>query len=187
MAHNQTSIYLIENVGGGVVDMLFFVDEQPVNTWFDLHVGQDDRLTFFGDPQKTIYASFIDCRKESPTLHRRIDISFNPDPTKHLHIERGIAYRTYNKKHVTVRVENLWYISDTNPNYDLSNDNISFRGDDDPKHFPAVEVNTHPAPAEVLQFVLSQQQKALLAGKARPISSRAVLNSDMKRVTVVPK
>jgi len=143
-SHTESSIYHIKS-DGGVSDLLFHKTDET-SDWFDLHVGQIDRLTFFGALDKTIFASFIDCRKDSPTQHRRLDISFNPDPMFNLHIDRGIAYKISNKKHITIRVENIWYMSEKTPDYDFTNDNIVFRGDEAPKTFPTVRVNELPMP-----------------------------------------
>ncbi|WP_266171127.1 hypothetical protein [Dyella subtropica] len=127
-----------------------------------LHVGQVDRLTFFGPADTLIRAFFVDCRRGSPTLHQRVDLTLHPDPRFHLVIERGIGHLLYNKSSVTVRNETLWYAALDNPDYDLSNDSMNFRVDDDPANWPVVDVNDLPLPDAVLQYVLSTQQRALI-------------------------
>jgi hypothetical protein len=183
--HSRSTIYVIESVGGGVCDTLFFTSDEPTD-WFDLHVGQIDRLTFFGPPDKLLYGSFVDCREGSKTLHKRVDITFAPDPTRHLFIERGIGYRIANRKYVTVRMENLWFADADNPHYDMFNDDIVFF-DDVPDKLPVVKVNDNPVPAEAMQYVLARQQAELGQGAFRTVSSRIYVGGEEKRIVVERK
>ena len=185
-ADTEATIHLIENVGGGATDMLFHVADNEID-WFDLHVGQDDRLTFFGPPDRLLYASFIDCREGSETLHRRIDTAFRPDPRHHLHIERGIAYKIENKRHIAVRVENLWFVSADNPAYNLANDTINFRGDEAPDKLPVVQVNELPLPMDAMEYVLSQQQDALSKGALRDLAATASLGGKTQSIAIKRK
>jgi hypothetical protein len=177
--------YVIESPGGGATDILFYTDDDPEG-WYGLHVGQVDRLTFLGNPTNVIYGSFIDCRSGSPTLHHRVDIRFHPDPTRQLFIDRGIAHHFAGMKNITVRVENLWFMSESNPDYDLSNDVITFRGDMDPKDFPVVTVNDLPVPEAVLKYVVKQQQGAISTRSfyQQGISNRIKLGKQTFRVCV---
>ena len=114
MQSGPRSYYVIENKGGGVTDIVYYPHEVKAE-WYGLHIGQVDRLTFFGNQKTSIHGMFIDCRKESETLHKKIEMDFNPDPTKHLYIDRGIAHAISGLENVTVRVESIWFISDNNP------------------------------------------------------------------------
>ncbi len=180
------AVHLIENVGGGVVDIIHHIAADTYTGWFSIHIGQVDRLTFFGDPNTLIQGSFIDCRDGSPTLHRRVDISFNADPNRHLFIDRGIGHILYHKTNITVRVEVLWYMSLCNPDYDFANDSINFRGDELPDRLPIVKVNDLPLPDDALQYVLTKQQQAVLSGGATPPATRVALQGTMRTISGKP-
>lgn len=69
---------------------------------YGIHLGQEDSLTFLGDPSIVIKAKFIDCRKDSETFRNVFEFSFNPSTDKTLSIPPGVAHTFYNlgKVHV---------------------------------------------------------------------------------------
>jgi len=175
------SFYVIENPGGGVTDIVFYPKVLKA-AWYGVHIGQVDRLTFFGSAETKIKGYFLDCRKGSKTLHQKEEMDFIPDPRKHLFIDRGIGHVFSGLVNVTVRVESIWYMSDNNPDYDLANDTLTFRVDEDPSKYPVVEVNDLPVPDEVLQYVLSQQQAAFASGQKKGFKTRTSIDGQVKYV-----
>jgi dTDP-4-dehydrorhamnose 3,5-epimerase-like enzyme len=183
---DNDAYYIIETREGGIVEILFYANAQKA-TWFGVHTGQRDQLTFFGDPRARIHGTFLDCRKDSPTLHRKQKLSFKPDPTKHLFIDRGIAHAFSFPRNITVRVEPIWFMAENNEDYDLVNDHLSFRIDENPSNYPKLTINTLPVPDEVLRYVLTEQQKAILEGRTKGFSMRTLLRGEVKRITVKRK
>ncbi len=185
--------YIIANTSSGISDVLFYPqDAQPV--WFGLHVGQDDLLTFFGDPNIRILGQFVDCREGSRTLHRRVTLAFSPDPTRHLFIQRGIAHTFTGMANVTVRTESVYHMPeegaspDRSSYYELSSDSTMFRGDDDPSTFPIVRPNPLPLPDAALSFILHRQQEVVRKRKELvPFSNVTVLNGKEQRIRMAPK
>jgi dTDP-4-dehydrorhamnose 3,5-epimerase len=182
------SYYVIENEGGGVTDVIYYPKEVK-SEWYGLHIGQVDRLTFFGSPNTKIHGYFIDCRKKSEKAdHKKYEMDFNPDPTRHLFIERGIAHTFDGLENVTVRVESIWYMSQDNPDYELANDTLVFRIDEEESKYPSVTINELPIPDEVLQYVLNRQQNGVKEGTiTNKLITRTSLNGEQKRIVLTPK
>src|SRR5271165_2751175 len=61
-----------------ITHLVFHDDEDSRNTHFGAHLGFADRLTFVGPPSRTIHGSFVDCRKHSPTRHKRVELTYTP-------------------------------------------------------------------------------------------------------------
>lgn len=183
-SQTDSSIHLIENIGSGVTEITHYYNADEYSGWFAVHLGQIDKLTFFGDPSKNIRGAFIDCRKNSPTLHKRVDISFTPDPTKHIYIDRGIGHLFYHKTGVTIRVETLLYVSENNPDFNFVNDSINFRGDELIANLPVFQINELPLPSEVSEYILVQQQKSIIEGGFKQIASDIRLQGQTKRITI---
>ncbi len=179
------SYYVIQNPGPGVTDILFY-SEDIHESWYGVHIGQIDRITFLGDLDNTIRGTFLDCRFNSPTLHQKIELTFKPDPTKHLYISPGIAHAFSGLKNITVRNESIWFMAENNPDYDLANDTFTFRIDEDPSNFPCLVINRLPIPDEVLHYILSEQQQAIREGRHRSFSTRTLIGGDIKYVKISP-
>jgi dTDP-4-dehydrorhamnose 3,5-epimerase-like enzyme len=126
---------------------------------YGIHVGQIDRLTFFGSPDQVIVGRFVDCRRDSPTLHKTECFKFNPNPKRKLIIERGIAHTFENLGHVVTRDEPIWYVAEKNPDYNLANDVINFPLNSKESEYPVVTPNNLPIPAQCYQFTLARQQE----------------------------
>lgn len=185
--------YVIANTSSGISDILYYLYDPPP-TWLGFHIGQDDMLTFLGDPNIQIQGHFVDCKAGSPTLHRRVILQFSPDPTKHLFIHRGIAYTFTGMANVTVRTESAYFMpqegaSDEETSYyELSSDTTMFRGDDDPSSFPTVQPNPLPLPDAALSFILHRQQEIVRERKELvPFSNVTVLGGEDQRVRLAPK
>ena len=59
---------------------------------YGIHLGQEDRLTFLGNPDQIITAFFIDCRENSPTKGNRLTQEFNASSEFCLCIPPGVAH-----------------------------------------------------------------------------------------------
>ena len=69
----------------------------------------------------------------------------------------------------------------------MANDTLVFRVDEDKTKYPSVSVNDLPVPDEVLQYVLSEQQKGIKDGKTSNIITRTSINGKQKRVILTSK
>lgn len=126
---------------------------------YGIHIGQDDRLTFFGDNGKNIIAEFVDCREDSSLLHQHVKISFSPSPYRKLIIPRGVAHTFDNLEHIVTRDEPVWHADINNPHWNFDNDLVSVDREDNIQDFPVVKVNRFRLPDEAhrLQSRLSQK------------------------------
>ena len=59
---------------------------------YGVHLGQEDRLTFLGAPDRTITAHFMDLRAGSPTGGARLTAHFAPSSEFELRIPPGVAH-----------------------------------------------------------------------------------------------
>jgi len=84
-------------------------------------------------------------------------------------------------------VENTWFMANNNPDYDIANDSINFRGDDSPNDFPVVAVNDLPLPPEVQQYVIASQQRAIEAGTYNNFTNRVVIAGQSRKVLINSK
>ncbi len=175
------SYYVIENPSGGVTDILYY-DQEYDDPWLGVHVGQVDRLTFFGADTTRIRAVFVDCREGSSTLHKKIEVIFSPDPCVHLIIPSGVAHAFSGMQHVTVRVESLWFMPDgENQDYDMSNDSIAFHIDES-RSWPTIKANTLPVPDAVLKYVVAEQRKAVESGTINSFTGRAYIDGQLYKI-----
>lgn len=181
----RESYTLVANKGPLITDMIYFPDN--VFDTFTLQIGQTDRYTFIGDPEQEIVGIFVDCRKDSPTLHKRVILKFKPDPKKHLYIERGIAKRFEGIKNITIRSEPVWYTSQNNPQYNVGNDRIIIPRQAENHEFPVVQINELPLPDEALQVILKREQQILKDKKPFKQSFDALINGEIKRITLKKK
>jgi dTDP-4-dehydrorhamnose 3,5-epimerase-like enzyme len=141
---------------------------------YGIHVGQDDRLTFMGDNGKRIKGYFVDCRKGSATLHRKVMFDFAPSLKRRLIIPRGVAHTFDNLEYIVTRDEPVWYSDEDNQDWNIDNDLISVPRDTEPTLFPVVHANKHHLPDEAHQF-LSRLSQSLLE-KPKSYLARYLLN-----------
>lgn len=133
-----------------------------------IHIGQDDRLTFFGAPDRVIDGHFIDCRAGSPTLHKRVHARFHASPARRLVIERGIAHTFDGLAGIVTRDEPLWYSAEHNPHWNVNNDLVSVLRDAEAP--PVVEVNPHRLPDSLHEYMTRLSQAVL--GEPKAYSTR---------------
>lgn len=125
---------------------------------YGIHVGQDDRLTFMGSYRR-IHGYFVDCRRGSPTLHTKVELSFVPSLARRLVIPRGVAHTFDGLERVVTRDEPVWHAADDNLDWNIDNDLISIDRDTPLKAFPVVRPNEQRLPdsLHVFQSRLSQR------------------------------
>lgn len=135
---------------------------------YGIHVGQDDRLTFLGDSDREILGYFVDCRENSPTLHKSVACSFSPSASRKLVIPRGVAHTFDGLAEIVTRDEPVWYSHENNPHWNVNNDLISIlRSSTD---FPVVTINPHKLP-DSLHVYLSRLSQSVLE-EPKPYSTR---------------
>lgn len=139
---------------------------------YGIHVGQDDRLTFFGPEDEVIAGHFIDCRKSSPTLHQKFSCTFHPSPHRKLIIPRGVAHTFDGLAGIVTRDEPVWYSGESNPHWNVNNDLISILRT--AEEFPTIPVNNLKLTEELHTFMTQLSQAVL--DKPRAYSTRFNLN-----------
>ncbi|KKB34128.1 dTDP-4-dehydrorhamnose 3,5-epimerase family protein [Bacillus thermotolerans] len=183
---NHLYSHVIASSGPGISD---FVTHSPSfkYTQYGIHIGQVDRLTFFGDPNQKITGHFVDCRKGSPTRNKKVTLEYYPDPNKKLFIDRGIAHTFDGLENVLTRDEPIWYMSVGNPDYNMENDVINVSRDLPLEDFPAVTVNQYPIPRKAYEFVLELQHSSMTELQHYPTRVLVEINGENRYVTVRPK
>jgi len=154
---------------------------------YGIHIAQVDRLTFFGDESQKITGYFVDCRKDSPTLHKQVTLEFYPDPTKMLFIDRGIAHTFDGLENVLTRDEPIWFLSTGNEDYNMANDVVNVDRSKNLDDFPIVQVNKYPIPKEAYEFTLKVQQYNMKELQEFPNRFQIVLDGKKRYVTLTPK
>lgn len=138
---------------------------------FGIHVGQDDRLTFFGPSDSMITGHFIDCRAETPTPHLAASYTFHASARRRLVIPRGVAHTFDGLAGIVTRDEPVWYSGQNNPHWNVNNDLISIlRTASD---FPTVPTNEFKLP-ENLHVYMTRLSQAVL-DNPRAYSTRFLL------------
>ncbi|MET9607011.1 hypothetical protein ABZZ17_18320 [Streptomyces sp. NPDC006512] len=140
--------------GPGITDYVTHEKDFTYSS-YGIHVGQDDRLTFFGEGQR-ITVHLIDCREDSPQLGDEITIEMAVSPHRVLIIPKGVAHTLDGLGGVVTRDEPVWY-ADQNPDWEPDNDLVSFLRSS--SRAPVVRTNRHelPVAAHLLLSRMSQQ------------------------------
>ncbi|RAT01108.1 dTDP-4-dehydrorhamnose 3,5-epimerase [Bacillus cereus] len=178
--------HVIASEGPGISDIVTHSDEFHYNH-YGIHIAQVDRLTFFGDKSQKITGYFVDCRVNSPTLHKQVVLEFYPDPTKMLFIDRGIAHTFDGLENVLTRDEPIWYLSTGNEHYNIANDVVNVDRNEKLTDFPIVEVNKYPIPREAYEFTLKVQQHKMQDLQEFPNRFQIFIDGKKRYVTLKPK
>ena len=124
-----------------------------------IHVGQTDRLTFFGSPTRIITGHFVDCREGSATLHKQLSINFSASSRRRLIIPRGVAHTFDGLAGIVTRDEPVWFASEKNPHWNVTNDLVSILRTE--TSFPVVAVNELPL-SEAIHLYMARLQQTVL-------------------------
>jgi dTDP-4-dehydrorhamnose 3,5-epimerase-like enzyme len=166
----------IANGGGSVVvpfpttDLIHLVYhgvEPFAHGRYGLHRGLEDHLTFLGPTNKTAQGFFVDCRRGSPTLHRKLTVDFHPHSARTLVIPCGVAHGFKGLEDIfTINAFRAFLpppehlLTDRNP-WANGADIYNFAYDVADDELPVVDVNLYPA-SSVFYEVLSELQRATL-------------------------
>jgi dTDP-4-dehydrorhamnose 3,5-epimerase-like enzyme len=151
---------------------LVFHGEKPFrHTHFGIHLGFSDRLTFLGPQSKIFNGYFVDCRKNSPTLHNRAFLTCSPSSKRTLLIPCGVAHAFDGMEGIDTL--NSFEASLPHPSVLLTKDSPWASGADiqyfplDAKDedLPVVQQNMHSA-SETFYDLLSEMQEATLGSVA---------------------
>ncbi|MCX4783665.1 hypothetical protein [Streptomyces sp. NBC_01264] len=158
--HGVVRVTRITN-GPGITDYVTHEKDFAYST-YGIHVGQDDRLTFFGEGQR-ITVHLIDCREDSPRLGDEITIHMAVSPYRVLIIPKGVAHTLDGLGGVVTRDEPVWY-ADRNPDWEPDNDLVSFLRT--APTAPVVRTNRHelPVSAHLLVSRMSQATNSQVRG-----------------------
>lgn len=141
---------------------------------YGIHVGQDDRLTFFGPSDALITGYFVDCREETSTPHLAVSYTFHASARRRLVIPRGVAHTFDGLAGIVTRDEPVWYSGENNPHWNVNNDLISIlRTATD---FPTVPTNEYKL-SEDLHIYMTRLSQAVL-DSPRAYSTRFQLTID---------
>jgi dTDP-4-dehydrorhamnose 3,5-epimerase len=177
---------VVASEGPGMSDVVTH-DASFTYATYGVHIGQTDRLTFFGDMSRTITGHFVDCRAGSPTLHQHVKMTFRPDPRRRLHIGRGIAHTFDGLEDIVTRDEPEWFLATGNPDYRIANDVINVDRLWDLADFPAVRVNDYPIPRAAYEFMLKVQHTTLREVRRYPTRFPMIIDGERRYVVLYPK
>lgn len=109
---------------GNIVNHYVTHHQSFINNRFGAHKCQLDRLTFFSTEQKSVLGRFIDCRINSKTYGKFIEISIPCNPDIQLEIPPGIAHSFDNIHNVVTRNDMTTYVSPSISANDLFEDDV---------------------------------------------------------------
>ncbi|BBG28002.1 dTDP-4-dehydrorhamnose 3,5-epimerase family protein [Sulfuracidifex tepidarius] len=131
-----------------------------------------------------IIGEFVDCRANSPTLHKRIRIEFDADPDFSLKIPAGVAHLFMNLAGVVTRNEPVlrW---DPEPDKLFSPiaDILNVSANAKDEEFPVVRPHRYVVPLSYHQYIASLHRKWSERVKVYPV--RLVIKD--KSYYIIPK
>lgn len=178
--------HVVASEGPGIADLVTHSDEF-FYSHYGIHIGQVDRLTFFGDKNAIITGYFVDCREDSPTFQKQVILKFSPDPTQMLFIDRGIAHTFDGLENILTRDEPIWYLSVGNQDYNMGNDVVNVHRDTELEDFPAVKINKYRIPRAAYEFTLKIQQNMMMELQEYPNRFPITLDGKKRYVSIRPK
>ncbi|WP_292533873.1 dTDP-4-dehydrorhamnose 3,5-epimerase family protein [Methylocystis sp.] len=150
-----------------LVHLVYHGEEPFSHGRYGLHRGLEDHLTFLGPSTTQAQGFFVDCRRDSPTLHRRITLDFTPSSRRTLKIPCGVAHGFKCLEGVyTLNAFRAYLpppehlLTERNP-WATGADIYNFSYDTPNADLPIVDPNPYPA-SPVFYEVLSEMQKATL-------------------------
>lgn len=108
---------------------------------FGIHLGQVDHLTFVGPMSQEVKLVMVDCREDSPTLHKRVELTFTPSPLRYLVIPNGVAHRFEHLGNVFT-INRAAILAENEDEYKPANDVIDWPIER--KDYPRFRVSTKP-------------------------------------------
>jgi hypothetical protein len=136
-----------------------YVIHSPQFAYIDyaLHLGQFDRLSFFGDKGSgPVTVHLYDCRSNSPEYDRKIEVKVPTDGSLVLTIPPGYGHWFENLGSVTTRNDySILAPAGDTEKWDALNDNATYLVDVMHRSRPAVIANTVELPVQA-QFMISK-------------------------------
>lgn len=147
---------------------LVFHGEKPFSHGqFGFHTGLNDRLLFLGPPEQRATGYFLDCREDSPTLHRRVTFEFSPSTQRILNIPCGVAHCFDGLEGVyTLNTFNAFLpppdvlLTDRSP-WATGADIYNFAMDTPDSELPVVRPNPYPASETFYELLREMQAETL--------------------------
>jgi len=115
-------------------------------------------------------------------------ITFNPDPSQKLVIDRGIAHTFDGLEHIVTRDEPIWYVDEDNPDFNMGSDVVNFPRESSPDLFPVVQPNSLPIPVECYRFITARQHETypLDGPLSYPVRFAVTVEDETRYVTATP-
>ena len=176
-----------------LVHIVYHGDTPFAHGRYGLHRGLEDHLTFLGSPQQHAKGYFVDCRQDSPTLHRKVALDFTPDATRTLVIPCGVAHGFEGLEAIyTINAFRAYLpppqylMTDKNP-WATGTDILNFPYASSDDALPVVEINPYPA-SENFYELLTDMQRATLGGIDYEFPhTEDIVDADGKAVTLLIK
>lgn len=147
---------------------IVFHGEQPFSHGhYGFHLGLEDRLTFLGSREKTATGHFVDCRRDSPTFHRKVDLTFHPSVSRTLRIPCGVGHCfddldgvfTLNTFRAYLPPPDV-LMTDKNP-WATGADILNFPLDSADEELPIADPNPYPASPRFYELLSRMQSETL--------------------------
>jgi dTDP-4-dehydrorhamnose 3,5-epimerase-like enzyme len=147
------------------VNLVFHGEEKFNYGHYGIHLGQADCLTFLGSTKHVITGYFIDCRHNSPTLHKRLKIQWHPSSGLSLYIPNGVAHAfdglekifTLNNYHLFLPDPTQWVNGNTE--WNIESDVINLPMNISDEDLPTLHANENEA-SDIFYQLIAERQKA---------------------------
>jgi hypothetical protein len=153
--------------------------------YYGIHLGQVDVLTFLAADGRKMSGHFVDCRKDSPTLHNAVSLEFGGDPDRSLIIERGIAHIFDNLTGMVTLNQMRIFMDWKNPDFDPNIDVLNVPRDTAAAEFPVLQVNRYRCPVWLCRLAVKIQRIQLRRGISGSHPFKFKVGD--KRFTLTPK
>ena len=131
---------------------------------YGIHIGQVDVLTFLATDGRRMSGHFVDCRRDSPTLHKDVRLEFRGDPDRALVIDRGIAHIFDNLTGMVTLNQMRIYLDFGNPDFDPNIDVLNVPRDTPTAEFPSIQPNRFRSPYWLCRLAVKAQRIQLRKG-----------------------
>lgn len=177
---------IISNDGGCIHHYVTHDSNFEYDT-FGIHLGQEDRLTFWSQNEKYFSAYFMDCRIGSPTSGKRCIMQIPSSPVVKLIVPCGIAHSFGGINDILTRNDMHLYIDIFSKTNDFLLDNRTFGVsaiEDDIPRFPP---NRYRLPMSAGLLLFEAHQQSLLRQQDAIATRMAVRVGDQTVTVLVTK
>jgi len=150
-----------------LVHLVFHGEEPFSHGQYGIHRGLEDRLTFLGPATQRGRGYFLDCRRDSPTMHNRLEIEITPSAKQTLRVPCGVAHCfdglegvfTLNSFRAYLPPPDV-LLTEANP-WSTGADIVNFPMDARDDELPIVDPNPHNASARFYELLSAMQAETL--------------------------